>query len=297
MTLQTWLQKTAPRMISAAGGRDQAWMEAEMLLAHVLKKDRAWIVAHAERALTALQEKKLNSLVTRRRNHEPMAYLLGEVTFFGRSFHVRRGVLIPRPETEELVARGLQKIASTKPSTLVWDVGVGSGAIAVTISLEAPTTRVIASDTNRAALVLARQNASPAKSISFTRANLLSPRLAAFLRKRREPHLLVLANLPYLPTRERRTMQPDVVRYEPSSALFAKEEGMFLIKKLLHQLAIFQKKDPRTLTILAEFHPPQASHLLREAKRLFPQATVRVHEDLCGRKRILEIQCSNPANV
>ncbi|MDP3794079.1 MAG: hypothetical protein Q8R07_05020, partial [Candidatus Uhrbacteria bacterium] len=108
----------------------------------------------------------------------------------------------------------------------------------------------------------------------------------------RIPHFLVIANLPYLPLSDKKKLAPDVVRFEPPRALFTKDDGLFLIHHLLHQLSIFITHYPLRIThyiLLIEFDPPQASRLTVLVKKYFPQASITIHKDLCGRDRFLEI--------
>jgi release factor glutamine methyltransferase len=283
-TLQTW-------------SRDLGWFETELILAHVVKKDRAWLVAHQEEKLLASQQRMFLKLARRRLKHEPLAYVLGHWNFYGRELLTDKRALIPRPETELLIDRALSLLRTThyKLPTAVWDVGTGCGAIAITLALERSKMRVVASDISTGALALAKQNARQLHAqVTFVKTNLLSVQLANTLTRRRAKHLLVVANLPYLPVSDKRKLMPDVVKFEPHSALFTKEDGNFLIHRLLQQLSVFQKRDGRSLTLLAEFDPPQAQVLKELAKKYFPSATVSIHQDLCGRNRVLEVRSPVP---
>jgi release factor glutamine methyltransferase len=295
LSIQLVMREAADRLAAPLGNQDQAWNEAEILMAHALKHDRAWVLAHATESLAGATRPSFARLLKRRLAHEPMAYILGRTTFHGREFLSRRGALIPRPETEDLVRRALETIRRFGAlHVLAWDVGVGSGAIAVSVKAGFPQTRVVASDVSATALALARVNAKrllgDASAIAFMRADLLSPSMEKIIAASPHEALIVLANLPYLPLADKKRLAPDVVKYEPSQALFTKEEGNFLLHRLMKQLRAFQKKDGRPFVLLAELDPPQSKKLFALAKSLFPRAPIFIHQDSCGRDRLLEVR-------
>jgi release factor glutamine methyltransferase len=270
---------------------EQAWKEAEILLAFVLNKERTWLVAHDEEKLSARQTKRFLSLIGRRAQHEPLAYLRGSVEFCGYPFEVNKHVLIPRIETEELVERASASIHQ-KNDVVVWDVGTGSGAISISIKKRFPHIKVITSDVSGRALTVAKRNADrllSAERVTFLQGSLLSSTIKKELLSHEPKHLFVLANLPYLPHSDKEVLQKDVVAYEPASALFADEEGNALILKLAKQLAIFIKEHSLSLAAYFEFDPPQAKVLKDRIKKLFPKAMVTLHTDTCGRERFLQI--------
>lgn len=146
--------------LSAALGLEPAGarLEARVLLGHALGVTRAWLIAHEHDELPAAPLEKYQALLARRLFGEPVAYLLGEKEFFGRSFHVTPAVLVPRPETELLVELALARLPADKPARVL-DLGTGSGCIAITLALERPDCGVIAVEQSAAALAVARQNA------------------------------------------------------------------------------------------------------------------------------------------
>jgi release factor glutamine methyltransferase len=291
MTIREVLPRSAKQIEKAAGSWQLAWAEAELLLATVLKKDRVWLVAHNETSLTLSQKKALDRLIKRRAKHEPIAYLTGSKSFYGRDFAVTKHVLVPRPETEELVEHVL---LSTPTPELIWDVGTGSGAIAVTLKAECPKATVFASDVDARALAIAKRNTKTilkkSSAIHFFKGSLLTPQIEKAILKQKPKHLTIVANLPYLPLSDKKVLAKDVVSFEPSKALFTKDEGLFLIQELLRQLAVWLKKENIAASIWCEFDPPQSKVLKHFAQQLFPAATVAIHQDGCGRDRILVIQ-------
>jgi release factor glutamine methyltransferase len=151
------LQRDAPRLCAALSlEQAEARLEVRVLLGHALGVSRAWLIAHEHEELPAPLLEKYEALLARRLSGEPVAYLLGEKEFFGRSFHVTPDVLVPRPETELLVELALEKLP---PPARVLDLGTGSGCIAITLALERPDCGVIAVEQSAAALALAKQNA------------------------------------------------------------------------------------------------------------------------------------------
>ncbi|MFA6429784.1 MAG: peptide chain release factor N(5)-glutamine methyltransferase [Patescibacteria group bacterium] len=267
-----------------------AHLEIELLLAHILKKDRSWVAVHDETPLTSRQNGLFEGFARRRLKQEPMAYILGHKAFYGREFLTDARALIPRPETELLVERAILHLKKQASSTLVIDVGTGSGAIAATIALEVPSATVIASDVDKKALALARKNIKRLRAnVQLQQANLLDKSLLKQLGRSRAKQLVIVANLPYLPLSDRTILAKSVTKYEPIQALFTKDHGLFLLRALIEQLATFQECDQRPLVLLAEFDPPQAETLCRIAAQYFPQAFVTIYQDLCGRDRVLEI--------
>lgn len=303
MTIQEALRFGHEKLQSVLPYPEQAWKEAEILLAFVLQQERVWLVAHGEETLLKRQEKRFSSLIARRTQHEPLAYLIGSAEFCGHMFEVNKYVLIPRIETEDLVEKAASGLGSRlhgndkkKQSlhAIVWDVGTGSGAIAVSVKHTFPTIHVIASDVSGRALAVAKKNAARLLSAEyqpiFIQGSLLTTSIKQAILTHGVKTLIVLANLPYLPHSDKDVLQKDVVAYEPSSALFADEEGNALILKLAKQLAKFIKEYSLSLTAYFEFDPPQADTLKEKVQTLFPKASVTIHQDACGRERFLEIR-------
>jgi release factor glutamine methyltransferase len=278
-----------PRRIVCEADRHVGRLEAEVLLAFVLKKDRTWLRVHDDARLTTKQTKTYRVLVARRKRREPIAYILGQKEFYGLPLHVDRNVLIPRPESELVVDR-VREILKHEPSStdLVWDVGTGSSAIALAIAKHIKPRKVIASDISSKALTVAKKNAKNLKisNVAFFKANLLDTTMRRALETKKSPRLIITANLPYLPLSDRTKLDKDVVAFEPKTALFAKKNGLELIEKLLRQLSSF---DIHFHTLLIEYDPPQTKTLRTLARSIFPKAKLKIHKDLAKRDRVLEI--------
>jgi release factor glutamine methyltransferase len=266
----------------AAASCDTPRLDAEVLLAHLLGQNRAWLHAHPEHALTPTQLGAYQSLVSRRARREPVAYLTGHKEFFGLDFFVTSDVLVPRPETERLVELALQWLASFSLPGIVADVGTGSGAIAVTLAARVPQTRVVATDTSPAALALARRNAARhgvANRLFCVQAHLLAP-LAG-------PLDLIVANPPYLSSSELAAAPPEVAGFEPRLALDGGPDGLSVIRELLVMALDHLRSDG---ALLVEIGAGQGAQVLALARHHFPEATIEIARDYAGHDRMLVVR-------
>ena len=225
-------------------------LEAEMLLAHVLKVQKSWLFSHFNDPVRPHEIEAFHHLLKRRLAHEPMAYIIGEKAFYKRSFLVNSFVLIPRPSTETLIEEALELCQkSHQDRTLLADIGTGSGAIAVTLACET-SLPVIASDIDEHALSLAKKNAHKhgvADRIDFRHGPYLEPLKALFDSLKKSgghhiEHLTICANLPYLREDQLACAQADVKLYEPLHALVSGADGMDAYWQLFHSF-----KQTRTL--------------------------------------------------
>ncbi|MFH1705228.1 MAG: peptide chain release factor N(5)-glutamine methyltransferase [Patescibacteria group bacterium] len=286
-----------PKKIVCEENRCLGRFEAEVLLAHILKKPRTWLHSHSDYGLRTTDYGLFSSLVERRKKHEPVAYILGEKEFYGLPFFADKRALIPRPESEMLVELALNNTKSKMRNAkceqaFIWDVGTGSGAVGISIAKKLPKARVLATDISAPALALAQKNAKrlKTKNITFLKADLLSPSVLRFLKNcelsTEHCELFITANLPYLPTSDKAKLDSDIVKYEPSSALFAGKDGLKIIKNFLRQLATTRLPFSN---LFLEYDPPQTKKLRTLAKSLFPKANIQVHKDLAGRDRVMAI--------
>lgn len=211
-----------------AKGVPDAKLDADLLLAHVLGLRRLDLYLDIERPLTDAQLDQLRPLVKRRADREPLQYILGFVEFCGLCLKVDPRVLIPRPETEELVER-IQQALDSAPRRIL-DLGTGSGAIAIALAREYPEAETTAVDLSEDALVLARENAAAHASknpVRFLRGNWLEPLAQA------DCFDLIVANPPYLSEDEMATAEPEVAVHEPRSALASAEDGLDDLRQIL----------------------------------------------------------------
>lgn len=232
MTTITAIISTATTLLSDTGV-DSPRLDAELLLSHVLGKERRWLWTYPNTPVNDGEEHAFQALLQRRLRREPLAYLLGEWEFYGRKFYVSPAVLIPRPETELLVEAVLAEV-TIRNATSVVDIGVGSGAIAVTLALEHSSLEIIATDLSAEALTVAQHNAERhgvEQRIHWAQGDLLDPLLSSA----HAPFDIVVANLPYIAEEEMEQLMPEVGLYEPQMALRAGDAGMALINRLIAQ--------------------------------------------------------------
>ncbi|MDE1163479.1 MAG: peptide chain release factor N(5)-glutamine methyltransferase [Acidobacteriaceae bacterium] len=209
--------------------------DAQVLLGHVLQRERAWVLAHADDAISLEELETLRALTARRATREPLQYILGVQEFYGMEFAVTPAVLIPRPETELLVeAVELWATQRNSARTLqIVDVGTGSGAIAVTLATHVAGVRLTAVDISPRALEVAKANArthSADRRIDFLENDLLTGMNEGIFD-------CVVSNPPYVPQLDLPTMQPEVTDHEPHLALFAGDDGLAVYRRLIPQAA------------------------------------------------------------
>lgn len=266
--------------LDAAGIAD-ARIEARLLLQHALQCSREHLYRHLGAPLDAAQIEVLEHLVRARLAGAPLAYLVGEREFYGRTFHVNDRVLIPRPETELLVELAVDFARRyPSPAPLIVDVGTGSGIIAVTLALEVPSAGVVAIDRSPEALQVARDNAARhevADRIQFVQSDLLAG-LAG-------PFDLIVANLPYVPTDEIDSASPEV-RCEPRLALDGGPNGLDLYVRFFPQAARVRATNGG---LFAEIAWNQGTAAAGLARATFPDRSVTVRKDLEGRDRVVAV--------
>ncbi|MEP6569367.1 MAG: peptide chain release factor N(5)-glutamine methyltransferase [Acidobacteriota bacterium] len=220
-------------------GVPEARRESGSLLAHVLGRDRSFILRHAEDALDEEQAGQFRQSLERRALGEPLQYITGHQEFFGLDFEVTKDVLIPRPETELLVETALKTVAGFA-EVLICDVGTGSGCIAITLLQELPSARAIAIDISPVALVVAQRNAahhSVTERIEFV----LSDSFGALNLPERRPASfdMIVSNPPYVEEGAIAGLQREVRDFEPRSALAAGADGLAIIRRLLFEAPKF----------------------------------------------------------
>ena len=214
----------------AAAPFEPAGREALLLMARVLARSEAHVLAHGEDEPEAEAAARFAALLERRLVGEPIAYILGEREFYGRRFSVDPRVLIPRPETEHLIELTLE--LELPPDPRILDLGTGSGCLAVTLACELPAARLIATDLSPAALAVARANAR--RHGVENRVRLAAADLALALRL--DEFDLVVSNPPYVGLDEAPDLSIDVRDHEPAGALFAPRTPLSVIERLATEL-------------------------------------------------------------
>jgi release factor glutamine methyltransferase len=293
-------------------------LSGELLLLHVLGRNRTWIYAHPEDEIPAADAERYFALISRRANGEPTQHLTGKQEFWGLEFEITPDVLIPRPETEHVIEIALDRLAvreirAGRPQKndgaglQIADIGTGSGCIAIALARELPAATICATDISSAALAVARRNAarhSAADRIHFLESNLLdglsvvgaqhaAPFLATSTNSsgqqspvtgHQSPSLdLIVSNPPYIGRREAATLMREVREHEPEIALYGGEEGYELYADLIAQAAAHLK--PGGILVLELGH-----NSLAAVQPLFDSANwtnVGVTNDLAGIPRVL----------
>jgi len=265
---------------------DEARLEAEVLLRHVLGLTRAQLYAQLDRPLLADQAAAYADLLARRLAHEPVAYLTGHREFFGLDFLVNRHVLIPRPETELLVELGLseaRRLAHLAPAGLtIADVGTGCGCVAISLAVHLPAARVYALDASPPALAVAAANCQRhdvAGRVRLLPGDLLAPLPA--------PVHSIVANLPYIPRPELEALPLEIRLHEPRAALDGGEDGLATIRRLLAEAPAHLLSGG---AVLLEIAHGQGQAVVALAKQHFPAAALAVHRDGGGQERVVAVR-------
>lgn len=207
-------------------------LDAETLLMHVLGRDRAFLIVHADDELAAEQTARFDEAVARRAKGEPIQYITGNQEFWGLDFEVSPAVLIPRPETEHSVEAALDLLRAIERPRIV-DVGTGSGCIALALASELPNAEIHALDISEEALSVARRNAQRLglqARVSFAQSDLLKK-----FSGERESFDLVVSNPPYVGTSQADSVQREVREHEPHIAVFGGEQGAEIYQRLIPQ--------------------------------------------------------------
>jgi len=263
-------------------GNECARQEATWLLQHVTRQSPPEFFSNLQRTLSPSETSRIQEQLTRRLRHEPLQYILGSAAFYGRDYYVDSRVLIPRPETELLVETALAKLSEMpRNGKSLWlaDVGTGSANIAITLACESPSTSVLALDSSAAALQVARVNIaahSAGDRVHPVQGDLLTAvgrRLSA-----------IVANLPYIRTRDIALLSPDISCYEPHEALDGGPDGLAPILRLC-ELA------PRVLlgggSLLLEVGDNQADRLVEHLSKDVAWDSASASTDLRGIRRVV----------
>lgn len=257
-----------------------------ILCEHVCRMPYHRLLLDKDKQLSANEKQAIRRIVERLKQSEPIQYITGETQFYDLSFTVTPGVLIPRPETEELADCIIRSRAARKSDeTRILDIGTGSGCIAVTLAKHLPGAEVWAVDISEDALCIARRNAEKnGVSVRFCRADILQPQCADTL-----PGIydIIVSNPPYVTDAEKKEMQKNVLDYEPSQALFVPDTDPLLFYKAISRLGKQKIREGGFLyfEINARFGRETADLLEKYGYR-----EVRLMKDLYGNDRMIEAQ-------
>lgn len=251
-----------------------------ILLRHITGLSHAMYLASMQDELTTAQQTNFWQKVEELLKGRPVQYVIGKESFYGRDFIVNEQVLIPRPETEELIFQAIERKNRLFPTSQlkVADIGTGSGAIAVTAKLEVPEFDVTATDISGGALTVAKDNAKALNAeVRFLKGDLAKP-LA------HEKWDIILSNPPYIADEESKEMTSTVLDYEPHKALFAEEEGLYCYRKLAEQLPEMMKV-PGLIGV--EIGYKQGEAVANLFKENFPNALIEVVQDINKKDRMV----------
>jgi len=262
----------------AEHGSESPRLEAEILLAHARGCPRIALYTHFDDVLSDDARARMRELVQRRAKLEPVAYLVGHREFFSLDFEVNPDVFIPRPETEALVVETLAAIKSiAQPHVL--ELCTGSGCIPVSIAVNAPGAVVTAVEQSEPALEVARRNAvrhGVENRVTFLQGDLFEPVAAG------ANFNVIVTNPPYVAANDHERLQPDVRLHEPRTALFAGEDGLDVIRRIVTQSPAFLAPEG---TLLIEFSPEQAETIVDHLQATGEFSEITVLPDLSDLSR------------
>ncbi|MDH7500868.1 MAG: peptide chain release factor N(5)-glutamine methyltransferase, partial [candidate division NC10 bacterium] len=237
-------------------------LDAEILLAEILRCQRPFLYSHPEHPLSGEEEEIFQIWIARRSRGLPVAYLLCQKEFWSLDFLVTPAVLIPRPETEHLVEASLERKRKGNEEMAIAEAGCGSGAIVITLAKELGRGRFYATDASSAALWVARRNAIRHQvegKISFLRGDLLEPLRSRHLEGGLDQ---VLSNPPYVPHSEIPCLPREIRLYEPMQALDGGSDGLFVIRRLISQARRFLRSGGWLLLEMGEGQGEAIGNLL-----------------------------------
>jgi release factor glutamine methyltransferase len=265
-------------------GVPEARREAGSLLAHVLGRDRSFILSHAEDPLPEEHMEVFRDHLQSRGRGKPLQYITGNQEFFGLDFEVTSEVLIPRPETELLIETALKLIPAEDQPPYLCDVGTGSGCIAITLLHERPGARAVAVDISAAALEVAKRNAarhSVTERISFVESDCLSG-----IDSSKSTFDLIVSNPPYVAESALAGLQREVRDYEPRTALAAGPDGLSIIRRLIVEAGSFLKIGGHLLFEIGFDQGAAVDQLIdRNCWRV-----LEIHQDLQGIPRTVALE-------
>jgi release factor glutamine methyltransferase len=247
----------------------------ELLLRHYTGMSRAQLFANIRDDLTPAVWNTFEKAVLEHVEGTPIQYIIGSEEFYGREFLVNEEVLIPRPETEELVFETLKRVKSDQK---LLDVGTGSGAIAISLKLGKPSLNVTASDIAEPSLAVAKENASRlGAEIEFVQGDLLKPFFGSQFD-------VVISNPPYIPLGDMAGMSVVVTEHEPHRALFAGEDGLDFYRRFMIELPHVLAPDA---LVAFEIGAGQGEAVAELFKKAFKNVNVDVINDINGRDRMV----------
>ncbi len=264
---------------------EDARLVAEILIAFIIGKERLEIYMDTDRVLTEEEKRRLKRCINRYLKHEPIQYITKEAHFMSLKFYVDKKVLIPRPETENLVERVIDWILeNSRGDRKICEIGTGSGAIIVSILYYLRQIEAVATDVSEKALQVARKNAKKygvEKRIEFVQGDMFAP-----LRGMKMFDVLI-SNPPYIPTKEIRNLDKNVRDYEPVIALDGGKDGLKYIETLIKRGHRYIRKGG---LLAIEFGYSQDRKIVKIARDTGFYKNIKVWKDIFGRKRFIFLE-------
>lgn len=263
---------------------DSARLDSQVLLAFILDKPRAWVLAHPESKLSSEQASRLESALVRLERGEPLPYVLGHWEFFGLDFNITPDVLIPRPETELLVERCVEWLETHPTRRWIAEIGTGSGCIPVSIAKRISDLKIVSTDISLPALKVAQSNLRKhrvADQVFLVQSDMLQGINPS-------PHRrfdLICSNPPYIPESILKTLP--VSRWEPRLALSGGESGMHQINRILEEA--LSRLAPAGC-LLIEIESSMGNAIRARTQQVFPQVSATVFQDLAGKDRLVQVE-------
>jgi release factor glutamine methyltransferase len=266
-------------------------IEAEILLAHALQLQRIDLYVQYDRPLSSNELSRFKDLIKRRINREPVAYILGSKEFWSMDFMVTKDVLIPRPDTEFLVEAAINLLPQDSASNAILtpkrilELGTGSGAVILALASMRPCHLFFASDRIAAAVKLAKQNANHhgfERRVSFICADWFGP-----FKDKMPVFDMIVSNPPYVPSRVIEKLQPEIVRYEPISALDGNEDGLSCLRYIIDNAHFYLQRKGH---LLLEIGHDQRNDVQNIVDQCAKYENVVYTKDYSGYDRVVQMR-------
>ena len=259
-------------------GIENPELEAQILAAHVLSVDRTYLFVHKDEELDDKVLLASAALINERCKRRPLQYVMGTADFCGIELAVDERVLIPRPETEELVALGLNILKDVKAPE-IYDLCTGSGCIAASFAAKRPDAGVTASELSPKAFMLASVNCRPYSNVRVLRGDLFGAL------KEKKQFDLIASNPPYIPSADIDKLEPEVKDFEPRMALDGGFDGLDIVKRILDEAPEYLKENG---TLLMEIGDEQGAQVIRLAQMTGKYVSPEIIRDMQGKDRIFK---------
>ncbi len=257
-------------------------LTAEVLLAHVLKKERIHLYVNHDQPMTPAERETFRALIRLRVQGTPTQYLTGRQEFWSMEFAVAPGVLIPRPETEHLVEAAIER-AKTLENPAIVDIGTGSGAIAISLHKELPQAAISASDISETALNIARRNAETlfpnGHQIAFVQGDLFAPFAG-------QTFDLIVSNPPYLSAQEYDELALEIREHEPLTAIWGGEDGLDAYRRLIAEASNYLRPSGYLIIEIGSTQAEDVTRLCQENGWTVEQ----VIKDYAGLDRVVAVK-------